>query len=311
MKNVWTKDQRKAVEALLTSLVEPDRWTQRRDADLHDRIDILERALEVLRFEIGHPENNLPLKDFLQGRFWVDRGRMRFRTPRLRVDLETFMSPTDLQPLLLQYLLLSHGSRRTILSCIREFLHHIRPQLTILDFERTQTGVTRCFTNTRLAARTLRDMGFLKYGTQQAYKTWELTLLGLVVASGVLMDGDDPGDEPAVLWKVHPRIEVAWARVATYPTFVHWLTRLCAPNCQVFGTFKATLEEADRLLTDYKKLPFGWRAQPPAGTRLKQPFHGARRQPAGGVTSTANDKATGRVGEDPEVRPAETGRSGG
>jgi hypothetical protein len=253
MKNVWTEDQRKAVKALLTSLVEHDRWTQGRGVDLHDRIDILERALEVLRFEIEYPENNLPLKDFLQGRFWVDRGRMRFRTPQLRDNLETFMSPTDLQPLLLQYLLLSHGSHRTILPCIRGFLHHIRPQLTLLDFEKTQTGVTRCFTNTRLAARALRDMGFLKYGAQQAYKTWELSLLGLVVASGVLLDGGDPGDEPAVPGMVHPRIEVAWARVATYPAFVLWLTRLCAPNCQVFDTFKTTLEEADRLLIDYIK----------------------------------------------------------
>jgi hypothetical protein len=62
-------------------------------------------------------------------------------------------------------------------------------EFDIVDFEKTKTGATRCFTNTRFAANTLRDYGLLKFTKEELYKTWMLSPIGIIVALKLLKDG--------------------------------------------------------------------------------------------------------------------------
>ncbi len=54
--------------------------------------------------------------------------------------------------------------------------------MTPYDFQKTQTGVTRCVTNTRFASLSLRDAGLIKFTHKEAFKRWELSFLGIIVA---------------------------------------------------------------------------------------------------------------------------------
>jgi len=55
----------------------------------------------------------------------------------------------------------------------------------MIDFERTATGVLRIETTVRFAARSLRQCGLLQYTSQEAFKTWRLSLLGILAADNV------------------------------------------------------------------------------------------------------------------------------
>ncbi len=55
-----------------------------------------------------------------------------------------------------------------------------------LDFERTTTGVLRCFTSVRVAAGGLRSFGLLRFSRKERRKVWALSLRGFVVSAAVL-----------------------------------------------------------------------------------------------------------------------------
>lgn len=70
-----------------------------------------------------------------------------------------------------------------VFDLIARFIDEIKPNLSLTDFVRTKTGAMRCFTNTRFAARRLRELGMLKFTQREAFKTWELSITGIIVAS--------------------------------------------------------------------------------------------------------------------------------
>lgn len=225
------------------------------DSRIEPRIDVLERVLEHLRVHKHYLENRLGLEEFLQGDVFVDQGRLVYSPPQSLKPTGCGIHPVNLQPMLLVFLLIYHKESYRVYDIISKFIDKIWDQLSILDFKRTETGVIRCFTNTRFAARALRDFGLLKFTRKEAYKTWVLSLSGFLAASVLLreagMDFRHADYEVACYSPVHPDIYNAYNNIRTYDMFVEELARLCEPNVEVFLTFEDVLHSAYSLLQDY------------------------------------------------------------
>ncbi len=222
---------------------------------VEEKVDFLERAIEVWRFHANRPENAISLEMFLQSKIFVDDGCITFQPPGDERHLGAGTKPIQLQPSLLLFLLLYHRDRIAIYDIIERFISKVRDQLTILDFKKTRTGVVRCFTNARFAALALRDHGFLKFTQNEAFKTWVLSLPGIIVASKVLDDDKHwrilPSSEMSSR-TLHKDILTAKSELATYDRFVSRLARVCEPNVGVFATFDSVLKKA------YSQLPSYW-----------------------------------------------------
>ena len=153
---------------------------------LSAKLDVLERAIDEWRFQTDNPRNGLSIDEFLQCDLLFDNNQFAISLPDTFSNLGAGTSAIHFQPRLLVFLLLHHRNGLTILQIIERFIGKIRSQLKLLDFKKTQTGVTPCFTNTRFAANKLRDYGLLKFTRKEAYKTWVLSLPGFLVASRLL-----------------------------------------------------------------------------------------------------------------------------
>jgi hypothetical protein len=224
-------------------------------APISRKVDLLERLIERWRIERHKLSNELEFEEFLVWRWFSDGGQLHFTKTNEFVDYSAGTAPLRLQRKLLVFLLLNHGKYEHVLDIIRNFVRTIRADLNVRDFKKTETGVFRCFTNTRFAANTLRDYGLLKYTRQEAFKVWILSLPGLLVAARALSDGAERG------WKL-PTITDPWHRLdpftlrcapATHdlPALVRTLSELCAPNTKIFTTFNHVLEQAHGLLKSY------------------------------------------------------------
>ncbi len=152
--------------------------------DFRAKLDLIERAIQLARFNLGENENQLGYRDFLKLSIRFGNEKIIFLStaePVTNVLIEPH-KPPELQIPLAVHLLVNHGKNKSIYNIIESFIDEIRTHLTPLDFEKTQTGVIRCFTNTRFAAKGLRDQGLLKFTRGEAYRTWELSFIGILVA---------------------------------------------------------------------------------------------------------------------------------
>src|SRR5205823_5429 len=120
----------------------------------------------------------------------------------------------------------------------------MRQQLTPIDFKKTKTGVTRCFTNTRFAANALRDYGLLKFTRREAFKTWELSLAGFLVAADVLKKRAEqknpwhvPLNSKEANFDLSQEIRVASKGCQTFDDLVARLASICKPDAEIFKTF--------------------------------------------------------------------------
>lgn len=219
------------------------------------KVDLLERLIEQWRIERHQLSNGIDFEEFLVWRWFSDPGRLHFTKSNEIVDRSAGTAPLRLQRKLLVFLLLNHGKYHHVLDIIRDFVWTIRSSLEIRDFKKTETGVFRCFTNTRFAANILREYGLLKYTRQEAFKVWILSLPGLLVAARALSDGAERG------WKL-PTITDSWHRLDPFtlrcapvthdlPALVRTLSELCEPNTKIFTTFDHVLEQAHRLLQSF------------------------------------------------------------
>jgi hypothetical protein len=122
-----------------------------------------------------------------------------------------------------------------------------------LDFKTTRTGVTRCFTNTRFAANTLRNYGLLKFTHKEAFKTWELSLPGFIVAATIFKENDwTLGQvEQKIGNNINPIITNAWLDIKNFDAFVQTLQGMCEEGTRFFNTFDGFLHEAYKLLEEY------------------------------------------------------------
>ena len=227
------------------------------------KIDILERVLEILRIHHKYLDTKLTMETFIQGRVDIHDDGLHFTLPAINWPSGSGTAPIRLQPKLLVFLLFrnNHGFMK-VYDIIDNFIKIIWDQLEVLDFKKTQTGVTRCFTNTRFAANTLRDYGLLKFTKKEAYKTWILSLPGIFVASKVVEQKNwliPPIPKPYIT-DLHPNIRDAFDDLKTVGDFVKRLATVCRPDTKAFTEYaKGTtasyrgLEEYWKVLNDEKK----------------------------------------------------------
>ena len=249
-----TKDEKEILTGFLIQSITASGYTSQ-SGEIEFKIDVLERALEVLRYEYKHIENKLPFEEFLSGTITLKSGRLNFVASEKTKDVGTGTAAVRLQPKLLLFLLLNHRSYFKIYDIIDKFVEKIWDELQVIDFKKTQTGVTRCFTNTRFAATTLREYGFLKYTDDEAFKTWTLSLPGFLVAAKVLEDlsWKIPDFQKQTQSDLHPDIHQAWANLRTFDAFIERLQSICDPNAKVFTTFQPVLVKTHKVLEDYWK----------------------------------------------------------
>lgn len=219
------------------------------------KIDILERAIEILRIEKKYIENKLPMEEFIQGSIQIIESKINYFAPNKSKIMGSGTKPIELQPKLLLYLFYRHNhGYENVYDIINNYINIIWDHLDVLDFKKTRTGVHRCFTNTRFAAKTLREYGLLRFTQKEAYKTWTLSLPGILVASKVMET--QTWDLPPVIqgeyhFDLHPDIRNAFDELQTYDKFVQRLASVCKPDTKVFIDFKEGSKRAHSLMTDY------------------------------------------------------------
>lgn len=219
------------------------------------KIDFLERTLEILRIEMKHLENNLSMEEFVQGNIELNENGIIFIASNKLRGMGSGTKPITLQPKLLLYLLYRHDNGYgSVYDIIDNFIRVIWNYLNVLDFKKTRTGVLRCFTNTRFAALTLRDYGLLRFTKKEAYKTWVLSLPGILVASKV-MEAKNWEIPPVVQgeyhFDLHPDIRNAFEDLQTYDKFVQRLTVVCKPETTVFKDYQEGSKRSYSLMVDY------------------------------------------------------------
>ena len=228
---------------------------------LHQKIDVLGYVLEKLKFENLHHAEAVTFEAFDQCTVFADTERIVVTAPDKYHSHTKAIGPLRLQSPLLIFLLLHHRARFQVLEIIQLFIGEIRGSLTFLYFKRTQTGVTRCFTNTRFAATKLRDFGLLKFTRREAFKTWELSLPGLLVAAQLYQSRQKAGST----WSIpaadgietiglHCEAHHALNELGTFDAFIARLKFLCTDEATVFETFGPMLQEAHRLLHKHRAL---------------------------------------------------------
>jgi len=232
-----------------------------RKVDLDLKISALILTLEKLR-RIRRPKQEpIEYEEFEQCELFFDTDKIVLAAPEHFSSMGSGTPPIRLQAPLLLFLLLRHREQYQVLEIIEFFIEWIWTELGALDFKKTKTGVTRCFTNTRFAANVLRDYGLLKFTQKEAFKTWELSLTGLLVAASVLerrRASKTPTRLPVLKKEgnldLSAEIRDACKEFSSFDAFVYLLGSICRPDAKVFKTFEKTLKKAFDLLQEYWKI---------------------------------------------------------
>lgn len=245
-------EQLKELELFIDSIVDAHGYGQK-EIDSHLKIDLFRRALDQLSVSNKRIENGIRFEEAIQTTFEVKDSKLHFYYPEKRAQLGSGTHPIRLQPKLLQYLLIHHEESNQVYDIIERFIFQVWDDLSDLDFKQTKTGVTRCFTNTRFAANTLRNYGLLKFTQKEAFKTWELSLPGFVVAAKIFKDNDWKLEkvEQKLGNSINPAITKAWTEIIDFPSFVQTLTSICDGGHQFFNTFGSLLHKCYCLLDEY------------------------------------------------------------
>lgn len=239
-----------------------DRWVEVEGLPSTDplglKIEVLALALEKLRHARKQKGEQITFEDFEQSILFPDTDCLRLIAHQQHHEVGKGTAPIRLQLPLLLFLLVHHRAGLSVLEIIDGFIDKIWDDLTFVDFKKTATGVTRCYTNTRFAALTLRDYGLLKFTQKEAFKTWELSLTGFLVAARVLtsfggkeIKWNVPIHTPHQNFDLHEQIRQAWDGLRTYPEFVARLKSICIPDAKIFTTFEQVLKKAYALLPAY------------------------------------------------------------
>lgn len=239
-----------------------DKWVHVQGHESNDsialKIEVLALALEKLRHARKQKGEQITFEHFEESALFADTDKLVLGAPHKYQGVGTGTAPIRLQVPLLLFLLVHHRERLDVLKIIDLFIEKIWDDLTFVDFKKTATGVTRCYTNTRFAAHTLRDYGLLKFTQREAFKTWELSLTGFLVAARVLASfkGSEikwnvPVHIPMENFDLHDQIRHAWTGLDSYPKFLERLKSICAPDASVFKTFAPVLNNAYDLLPAY------------------------------------------------------------
>jgi hypothetical protein len=246
----------RAFDTTLAEIV-PLKGSNARSPDaIRYRLDFLTRLVEVLRFEHGHYTCELPMKVFITRDIFPDKSRIHVPPAGPSLGELRAFDAIQMQPMLLQYLVTRVDQPETIYDTIEKFIHRIAGDLTVIDFERSLTGVLRCFTNARIAASRLSRYGFIRAAPRDYGRKWVPSLPGLVVAFLLHKHPDTymkrRGDNLS-FWIIHPAIRHIWSQVLEYDAFLSVLRAVCIPHRQQFDTFEPMLRSIHKELTRFFK----------------------------------------------------------
>jgi len=229
-----------------------------REVNLDLKISALILALEKLQRIRRSKQAPLSFEDFEQCALVVEPGRMVLTADNTGLSATSGTQPIRMQAPLLLFLLLHHRDQYPVFEIIESFVGWIWKELTPFDFKKTKTGVTRCFTNTRFAANTLRGYGFLKYTQKEAFKTWELSLTGFLVAAEILDRRRRLKVVTELLplgekdnWDLSAEIRDASKGLSSYELVVDCLETICRRDSPAFRSFTPVLTKASDLLKEY------------------------------------------------------------
>jgi hypothetical protein len=214
-------------------------------------------VIEVLRLRTGRLTNDLSMKDLFAKGISVEHGAggrpvlcVQGGYPAQTISPHTpdGLTQFELQVPLIHFLLHQHRRGWRIGRLIPAFLGDIQSALSPADVETTRTGVTRVATTTRSTARTLRLHGLFADSHRTAYKTWELSTLGLLVGLHLYDRGASMEIEPRALpWAGSKRfggsdcltetVASALLDLADPLVVAQTLGRACTHNREVFSTF--------------------------------------------------------------------------
>ena len=218
------------------------------------RLDFLTRLVEALRYEHRHYTCKLRMEDFVAMDVFPDKGKIVAMRDRHPPNLGSTFDAIQMQPLLLQFLVLRVDPPESIYDTIEKFIKRIESDLTVLDFQHSLTGVLRCFTNARIAASRLGRYGFIRAARGDMTRKWVPSLPGLVVA---YLLNKDPGSymklrgKKLAFWVVHPAIRHIWQQIEKYDAFLSVIRSVCVPNILEFDTFEPMLQSMHEMLSEF------------------------------------------------------------
>lgn len=221
------------------------------------RLDVLERVVQLLRIRAGRVENHIPI-DVL----WSEGVRLDLQAGVIRVTglgavrnarvprSSTAHSQVEMQRVLVLYLLRHRDREAHINSILNGVIEFVASDLTPADVETTRTGVTRVVTTLRSAARSLRLNRLLNTSTRSHFRTWELSVLGVIVGAMLHRNSPQPklawaGSQPGVLGafgantSLDNEISEILRELADPAVVVQQLSKLFTPNSDVFESFEA------------------------------------------------------------------------
>jgi hypothetical protein len=212
-------------------------------------LDLMEHLITVLRHKHRNTSPKLSFETFLKSNISVTSGHITINAVNGAINNGSGTPPIQLQSALLRHLLIFHKQTYPVHKIVESFTNSIWSYLTVLDFKRTITGATRCHTNTRFAATTLRDYGFLRFSHKEAYKTWQLTLSGFLVAAKLieLETWVPKSTNERGLYLRQDILDAAKEVLDSYDGFVNELSKLCEPQTDIFKTYEEILNSAYKL----------------------------------------------------------------
>ena len=227
---------------------------QKHKSELANKLDLLERAIELVRIRYRCLDNNLDFDEFIQGRITANSDQLLYSAPANFKRNRPGTAPIYLQPKLLIFLLYRYNNEELkVYDIINNFVKLVWNQLKLLDFVKTKTGVMRCFTNTRFSANKLREYGMLKFTKQEAYKTWVLSFTGIMVASKFLKDGE--WGKPVYIEEyssdLHPGIKASFKSLKDYNEFMKTLMFVTKPETRLVNENLVGTEKTHKLLSIY------------------------------------------------------------
>lgn len=215
-------------------------------------IDLMENLLTLLRLKYYKTNSEQSLETLLDSKVTIANNKISIIAPKVPLTTQSGTPPIQLQSALLRYLLIYHNQANPVHVIVENFIKTVWDDLYIVDFKRTKTGVIRCHTNTKFAACTLRDFGFLKFTHKEQYKTWKLSLSGFLVASKLIESGDwRPNSINERGLFLRKDLLEANDVLNNYNSFIGQLNKLCKPQEKIFKTYDAILKTAHALLIKY------------------------------------------------------------
>ncbi|MBM3712022.1 MAG: hypothetical protein FJW56_01080 [Actinobacteria bacterium] len=115
----------------------------------------------------------------------------------LRADKRFEFTPqTQLILPLFYYLFYNYDKKNSALVTSASFMEYLRDYLKKGDFQQLNSGSIRFINNCRFASNHLRSAGLLRNTKEERYKTWELSIFGVLICAMIFLDDEFNLPEP-------------------------------------------------------------------------------------------------------------------